>query len=144
MRGAISRAPVLALAALLFPAYSLRAQTGYQSEISVMERTAAAFDRCAALIEKAVSEREMVAALSTTADELQALFPEMTSVSRSHPDWGSSPPEEIQPTMKLFDSSVNRLFQEALPKATAFVNRHPDNESLRKAFGRVNAILYSQ
>lgn len=144
MKGAIRGVPVLALALILLPTLFLRAQTVYQKEIAIMKRTAEAFDRCSALIEKAASAEEMASALSTTADELQALFPEMTSVSQSHPNWGSNPPAEVQPTMKLFDSSVNRLFQAALPKAMAFVNRHPDDRLLSEAFSRVNAILYSQ
>ena len=144
MKGVVRVAPVLSLAVLLLTTFSLPAQTAFQKEISTMKRTAAVFDRCSSMIETAVIADDMVSALSTTAEELQAVFPEMTSVSKSHPDWGNSPPAEVAPTMKLFDRSVNRLFDEALPKATAFVNGHPHNQSLQQAFSKVNAILYSQ
>lgn len=129
-------------AGLLFVAVSARAENPYQDEIAVMTRTVGAFDRSSELIENASTAEDMTAALSATAEELNAVFAEMSSVTKAHPDWGRQPPAEVKPTMELFDKATNRLFDQALPKALAFVNDHQDNEELQKAFGKVNSVLY--
>lgn len=116
----------------------------YSEEQAVMQTTVDSFNACADRIEKAATPAEMAAALSFAADEIDRVFPAMLEVSKSHPDWGKSPPPEIKPLMDEFDASYDRFLVKGLAAAMKVANDNSDNATLQKAMARVNTALYSR
>lgn len=131
--------PVLLLAA----AQPCAAAPPFSEELAVMQTTVDSFNACAARLEKATTASEMATALSFAADELKRVFPAMLEVSKSHPEWGRTPPPEVKPTMDRFDAAYDRFLVTALKRAEKLANENQDNAGLQESFGRVNRILYA-
>jgi hypothetical protein len=91
-------------------------------------------------VEEAASADDIINACTRLTHNLELAGPKMRELTKAHPDWDSNPPEEVrEPMSRYLDALV--VYSEALQKVVTYVQDHPDNGELQKAYEELQSAI---
>ena len=90
---------------------------------------------------EAQSTIQVADANSVLSDSLEIHVPRMKALSEEYPEWGETPPAEIQPLLDSYMEMFMVFNRESLKKAVDYANRYTEDQELQDSFSRLNMII---
>lgn len=132
----------LILSALVLAALTAGCGGGgeFAQEKTLIEAATVSMETFSEAVNNTDSPEVLAEVMNTFTEELAVLLPQMKELSTLHPDWETTPPEELAVAFENFAAS-NEEFKIAMPKLMQMAGENPDNEDLQAAMENFQATL---
>jgi hypothetical protein len=116
-------------------------EDGYSGEKKVIMDMIETMETYSVAMADAETTIQVAEANNELSDNLEVFTPKMKEMSSEHPEWGESPPDEIQPLIVRYMEVFTVFNNESLKKALDYANTYMEDQELQDSFKRLNMVI---